>query len=83
MACKPAPPAPQEEAAELAPVQLLPDELALLILSRVDPYALGRLACVCRSMRLLTEVRAHGECALEWEERGKVRGSAACAAPCA
>lgn len=40
---------------ELAPIQrLLPEELMLKILGQLQPYALGKAACVCQQWRELT-----------------------------
>lgn len=52
----PSPSQPCSAQVELAPIQaMLPDELLLIVLSHVNSYTLGSVACVCRHWRALVE----------------------------
>jgi len=48
-------PRAQKDEHELSWVERLPAELQILVLSKVSPYQLGRVACVCRGWRMLSE----------------------------
>ena len=37
--------------------EVLPDEMIMMVIARLSPYAWGHVACVCRQWRALCEVQ--------------------------